>query len=212
VVHALLVTSGCTKDKELHARVESLERENAQLTSKIESLEASRKDNEGLLAEQKQKIDALEKSTIELVSEVEVYRGFFNKGLKVTIGDVFSSALDKMDAKALTALGLPFEEKAQALFSGNLRVKRFARGFICANNEGATEVIVLKDKSPHLPPFGRIEKVFRKQGGSRTFGNPIEGEHSIFNDAYRLHVFEKAIIFWTSNNGTQSAIYSSKFK
>lgn len=211
-VGAPLFTSGCTKDQELHARVESLEKENAQLANKIGSLEASKKESESLLAEQKQQIDALEKSNVELASEVEVYRGYFQKGEKTTESDVFSSALGKMDAKALTALGLPFEEKEQALFSGNLRVKRFSRGFICANSEEATEVIVLKDRNPHLPPFGHIEKIFKKQGGSRTFGDPIEGEHSIFNDAYRLHVFEKAIVFWARNKGTQSAIYTSKFK
>ena len=207
-----LATLSCSKDEELHAGAESLELENARLAEKVASLEASIKAKEGLLGEQATKIQALEQANIELKSEVEVFRSHFQRGEKISQPDSISSVLEKIDANVLTGLGAPFDEKSQALYLGKLRVKAYTRGFICANEKGETEVVILKEKNPHLPSFGLIGKVFKKQGGSATFGNPIEGQHTVFNGEYHLHVFEKAVIFWSRIKGTQSAIFSSKFR
>ena len=207
-----LAALSCSKDEELYARAESLERENAQLAEKVTSLEASINAKEGLSKEQATKIQALEQVNIELKSEVEVFRSHFQQGEKVDRPDGFSKVLKKIDAVDLTALGTPFNEKGQAFYSGKLRVKAYSRGFICANEKDESEVVILKEKNPHLPPHGLIEKVFKKQGGSRAFGSPIEGELSIFDGEYRLHVFEKAVIIWNRKKGVQSAIFSSRFE
>lgn len=207
-----LLTLGCTSDQEQQARAESHAKDNTELTDKVAELEASVKEKEDLFGKQAEKIQALEQANLELKSEVEVFRGYFEKKKAADQPDSFSSAIEKMDASALTVLGTPFNEKEQSLYGGKLRVKAYAHGFICVNERGETEIVSLKESGPDLPPHGIVGKVFNKQGGSKVFGNPIEGTLCVLDGEYRLHVFERSVIFWSKDRGTQSALFTGKFR
>lgn len=116
----------------------------------------------------------------------------------------------KMAPVTKEELGEPFSEKPQRLYAGELMVQGFSNGFRVMHKDGQQVVIVLKENTPHLQPYGYIGRAYKMQGGAEVFGEPMEGEMSVLGK-YRVHVFERALIFWQSGVGVESALFSTSF-
>jgi len=71
--------------------------------------------------------------------------------------------------------------------------------------------IELQVKSPKTEPMGDIQtSAYITQGGKKKFGQPLEGEMSIFGDEYRIHVFRKSVIFWRKIDRTVQSVFFDK--
>jgi len=126
------------------------------------------------------------------------------------------AAVDRLTAKEKTQLGVQITQLDRTLFGGALAVRAFERGLLFAalhDGDVMVEKLFLQKKSPKQPPHGDIRRLFYAQGGKRTFGTPLEGEHSLFGDVGRLHVFRKAIIVWAKKDrAVQSIIFERQFR
>lgn len=107
-------------------------------------------------------------------------------------------------------LGEPFPEASQLLFGGELEIKGYDHGVIVKARNGEEALILLKEDNPRLPPYGAIGEVYAKQGGAEVFGEAIEGEFSIFEDKYRLHIFTHSVM--ACRGGTETALFKYCFK
>lgn len=74
-----------------------------------------------------------------------------------------------------------------------VRIRAF-RYAIAIEKEGKAEIIYLKKEAPHTKPGGAITRYYKKQGGKKVFGKPLEGVFQVCDNRFRLHVFEKGII------------------
>lgn len=129
------------------------------------------------------------------------------------LAEPIDDALGKLDPLTRMKLGQRITQKDKTVFGGDLTIRVFETGFVVAAKGGQTQMILLQPKGPHSPPLGDIALVYKQQGAHRTFGQPLEGEHMLFDDTYRLHVFERAIIVWRkADRSAQSTIFDKNFK
>jgi len=91
--------------------------------------------------------------------------------------------------------------KAKSLFGNTLNVYPFQNGYILSTTNGFCEVLFNKEVWPWQTPSGDIKMFFDRNGGEKRFGTPQEGEISIFNDRYRLHIFLKSMLIWEKDSG-----------
>jgi len=135
--------------------------------------------------------------------------------------DALKEALDKTFndlavREKMETLGRPISPNDQKVFGEKVRVRAYEKGFIVAYLEDSGAVNVKKMSltlpSPKTSPIGDIHKVYNKQGGKKRFGVPYEGEISIFDDTFRIHIFQKSVIFWQRKGRVvQYALFPKKF-
>jgi hypothetical protein len=113
-----------------------------------------------------------------------------------------------------TELGWDISSGVQYVFEGTLGVHAFQKAVVFTNQAGRSVVIRLKKPSPHQPPIGNISMFYYDhRGQDKACGKPLEGEHFIFDDTYRVHIFEKAIVVWRKRDtAVQSVICERKFR
>lgn len=98
----------------------------------------------------------------------------------------------------METLGRSISPNDQNVFGEKVRVRAYEKGFIVAYLEDSGVVKVKKISltlpSPKTGPIGGISDVYHRQGGKQKFGVPYEGEISLFDDTFRIHVFQKSVI------------------
>jgi hypothetical protein len=131
-------------------------------------------------------------------------------------GKMLDERIRSMPASERFSLGLPLARTDHQLYGGQLVLRLFQKGFLAANRIGKTfetQVVLLTKPSPKAKPLGWILITYDRQGGRKTFGEPLEGEHSLFNDNFRYHVFRKAVLVWQRGGElAQPAIVDQPFQ
>ena len=101
------------------------------------------------------------------------------------------------------------------LFDGEVILRAYSRGFVAAyivNGNITVQKFVFQPNVPKTNPLGDIAGAYNAQGGRKIFGEPLIGEHSLFDDKFRFHVFRNAVIVWRQRDrAVQSAILEQKF-
>jgi len=115
---------------------------------------------------------------------------------------VYWVAYDNKTPNNAIGFGDDISDGARSLYKDKLRVHAFQRGFIVQRNDGRSEIISLQKDNLRLGPAGDIAIYCASNSRAMNIGDPLEGEHGIFNEQYRLHIFSKGIIFWKKEGGT----------
>ena len=134
--------------------------------------------------------------------------------VSITMAETIDDVFGRMDVATKMQAGQPLAQADAKIFGEEMTIRACEGGLIIIGmKDGRTQTISLQRKNPKQPPVGDIALYYRQQGEQKTFGRPIEGEHMLFGDTYRLHVFDKAIIVWrNSDKAVQSAIFEKRFK
>lgn len=115
-----------------------------------------------------------------------------------------------------SALGIAISPGDEPLFGGKMTIRAFEKGFFIAHMQGdkaEVQRIVLQSPSPKAPPLGDILTAYNTQKGKRTYGAGLEGEHIVFGEQYRLHVFDHAIVVWRKQDrAVQAAVFKRSFR
>jgi len=135
---------------------------------------------------------------------------------KAELAGAIDAAVNALTPAERIALGTKLSLNDQTLFGGAISIRAYqAALFIAASQDGKAVVkkIVLQCPSPKTPPMGDILHAYYTQKGKTTYGLGLEGEHIVFGEQFRLHVFERAVLVWRKEDRVvQAAVLTKPFR
>lgn len=135
---------------------------------------------------------------------------------KAELSGAIDAAFNALSHDNQTALGSPLSPQDKVIFGGKMAIRAYQKAFFIAveqDGKDIVEKITLQFPSPKTPPFGNIMDAYNVQKGRKTYGAGLEGEHIVFGEQYRLHVFEHAVMVWRKQDAAiQAAIFEKSFK